>query len=72
VPLVPFLFMAGSTGVITSALLTGSALLGVGTLTARLTGRSPILSGLRMLAIGASAATVTYSIGLALGVSVVG
>lgn len=72
VPLVPFLFMAGSAGVITSALLTGSALLGVGTLTARLTGRSPVLSGLRMLAIGASAATVTYSIGLALGVSVVG
>jgi vacuolar iron transporter family protein len=72
VPLAPFLLMAGSAGVLTSALLTGSALLGVGALTARLTGRSPVLSGVRMLAIGAAAAMVTYSIGLALGVSVVG
>ena len=72
VPLVPFLFMHGGVGVIASAVITGSALLGVGALTARLTGRSPVRSGLRMLAIGASAAAVTYLIGLALGVSVVG
>lgn len=72
VPLVPFLFFGGGVGVIASASITGSALLGVGALTARLTGRSPAMSGLRMLAIGASAAVVTYLIGLALGVSVVG
>ena len=72
VPLVPFLFFGGAVGAIVSALVTGGALLGVGALTARLTGRSPAGSGLRMLAIGASAATVTYLIGLALGVSVVG
>lgn len=72
VPLVPFLFLSGDAGVIPSALVTGLALLGVGALTARLTGRSPLLSGLRMLAIGASAAVVTYLIGAALGVSVVG
>ena len=72
VPLAPFLFLGGGAGVIASALVTAFALLGVGALTARLTGRSPALSGLRMLAIGASAAVVTYLIGLALGVSVVG
>lgn len=72
VPLVPFLFMHGGVGVIASALVTGLALVGVGALTARLTGRSPAMSGLRMLAIGASAAAVTYLIGLALGISVVG
>ena len=72
VPLVPFLFSGGGAGVIASALVTAFALLGVGALTARLTGRSPALSGLRMLAIGASAAAVTYLIGLALGISVVG
>ena len=72
VPLVPFLFMSGGVGAVTSALVTGLALLGVGALTARLTGRSPMLSGLRMLAIGASAAVVTYLIGVALGVTVVG
>jgi VIT1/CCC1 family predicted Fe2+/Mn2+ transporter len=71
VPLVPFLFLEGTPAVIASALITGLALLGVGTLTARLTGRSPLLSGLRMLAIGGAAAVVTYLIGLALGVSVV-
>ena len=72
VPLVPFLFLEGTPAVIASALVTGLALLGVGALTARLTGRSPLLSGLRMLAIGGAAAAVTYLIGLALGVSVVG
>ena len=71
VPLVPFLFLQGGVGVIASALVTGLALVGVGALTARLTGRSPAMSGLRMLTIGASAAAVTYLIGLALGVSVV-
>jgi VIT1/CCC1 family predicted Fe2+/Mn2+ transporter len=72
VPLVPFLFLEGTSAVIASALITALALLGVGALTARLTGRSPLLSGLRMLAIGGTAAIVTYLIGLALGVSVVG
>jgi len=72
VPLVPFLFAAGTAGLIVSAVVTAVALLGVGALTSRVTGRSPWLAGLRMLAIGGSAAVVTYSIGLALGVSVVG
>jgi vacuolar iron transporter family protein len=72
VPLVPFLFLEGTPAVIASALITALALLGVGALTARLTGRSPLLAGLRMLAIGGTAAIVTYLIGLALGVSVVG
>ena len=72
VPLLPFLFADASSGVLASAVMTGSALVGVGVLSARLTGRSPVISGLRMLAIGGAAATVTFLIGLALGVSVVG
>lgn len=72
VPLVPFLFAGGTAGVIASASVTGLALLGVGALTARVTGRSPVMSGLRMLAIGGAAAAVTYLIGLALGVSIIG
>ena len=52
VPLVPFLVTSGSAGVLVSAVVTGIALLGVGAVTARVTGRSPLLSGLRMLAIG--------------------
>lgn len=72
VPLLPFLFAGESVGVLASAVMTGLALVGVGVLSARLTGRSPVVSGLRMLAIGGAAATVTFLIGLALGVSVVG
>lgn len=72
VPLVPFLLSSGTAGVVVSAIVTGLALLGVGALTARVTGRSAWLSGFRMLAIGGAAAAVTYLIGLALGVSVIG
>jgi vacuolar iron transporter family protein len=72
IPLVPFFFAGGRRGAITSAVLTGLALLLVGALTARLTGRPRWLSSLRQFAIGMSAALVTYVVGLALGVSVAG
>jgi VIT1/CCC1 family predicted Fe2+/Mn2+ transporter len=72
IPLVPFFFAGGRRGPITSAVLTGFALLLVGALTARLTGRPRWLSSLRQFAIGMSAALVTYVVGLALGVSVAG
>lgn len=72
VPLVPFLFLQGGAATIVSAVLTGSALLVVGAMTARVTGRAPVTAALRQFAIGAAAAIVTYAIGLALGVSVVG
>lgn len=73
VPLLPFLFVgSGSSGAIAAAIVTGIALLTVGALTSRVTDRSMVWSSLRMLAIGAGAATVTFLIGVALGVSVVG
>lgn len=72
IPLVPFLFAGGTAGAIISASVTGLALLVVGGFTARLTGRPRWLSSLRQLAIGMSAALVTYAVGLLLGVSVTG
>jgi VIT1/CCC1 family predicted Fe2+/Mn2+ transporter len=72
VPLVPFLFVGGTAGVLLAAAVTGLALMAVGGLTARLTGRSVVASALRMFAIGMGAAAVTYGVGLLLGVSVVG
>jgi vacuolar iron transporter family protein len=72
VPLVPFLFAGGTAGLAASASLTAIALLTMGALTARVTGRSPVAAAARQLAIGGAAATVTYLIGLALGVGVVG
>ncbi len=70
VPLLPFLFGSGSAAVVVSAALSGGALFGVGAAMSYLTGRSAILSGLRMLAIGGSAAAVTYVVGKLLDVSV--
>jgi vacuolar iron transporter family protein len=72
VPLGPFLFLAGRAGTIVSAVATAAALLLVGGFTSRLTGRGVVLSAGRMLAIGMSAALITYGIGLVLGVSVAG
>jgi VIT1/CCC1 family predicted Fe2+/Mn2+ transporter len=72
VPLLPFLFMGGTAGIVNAAVLTGVALLAVGGLTSRLTGRPVVMSALRMFGIGAGAALVTYAIGSLLNVSVAG
>jgi len=70
IPLIPFLFVGGTSGVLISAGLTAIALATVGALTSRLTGRSALVSALRMLAIGGGAAIVTYVIGSLVGVNV--
>lgn len=70
IPLAPFVVAAGMTAATASAVLSAVALFGVGAIMATLTGRSAIVSGLRMLAIGASAAIVTYLIGNLLGVAI--
>ena len=63
VPLVPFWFASGSPAVIGSALLSLAALFGVGGGMSYLTGRNLVVSGLRMMLIGAAAAAITYGVG---------
>ena len=70
VPLVPFLFTSGGTAVVISAGLSGVTLFGVGGAMTILTGRGVVLSGTRMLAIGAVAAAITYGVGKLLGVAI--
>jgi vacuolar iron transporter family protein len=70
VPLVPFLFTSGETAVAVSAGLSGVTLFGVGGAMTILTGRGLVLSGTRMLAIGAVAAAITYGVGMLLGVAI--
>jgi vacuolar iron transporter family protein len=70
VPLIAFFFVAGATGTVVSAGMTAAALLIVGALTSRLTGRPVLTSSFRQLAIGVSAALVTYAVGTVVGVSV--
>jgi VIT1/CCC1 family predicted Fe2+/Mn2+ transporter len=69
VPLIPFLVSSGVPAVTVSAILSGLALFGVGAAMSYLTGRPWMLSGLRMLAVGGSAAAVTFLVGELLNVS---
>ncbi|HEX5939726.1 MAG TPA: VIT1/CCC1 transporter family protein [Dehalococcoidia bacterium] len=66
-PLIPFLFLSGWEGIITSAVVAGVALFTVGAALSLFTGREPLWSGARMLIIGAVAAIVTYSLGSLIG-----
>ena len=69
VPLVPFLVAIGDTALLISIVLSAAALLAVGATLSLFTGRNALYSGLRMLAIGATAGAVTYLAGTLLGVT---
>jgi VIT1/CCC1 family predicted Fe2+/Mn2+ transporter len=69
VPLMPFWVATGSTAVIASAVLSVAALFGVGAGMSYVTGRSFLVSGLRMMAIGGAAALITFGVGKLLNVS---
>jgi VIT1/CCC1 family predicted Fe2+/Mn2+ transporter len=70
IPLFPFLLTSGRTAVAVSAVLSAVTLFGVGGAMTILTGRSVLLSGTRMLAIGAVAAAITFWVGTLVGVAV--
>ena len=72
IPLVPFVLISGSAATAASAALTSIALLVVGALTARLSGRPTWLSALRQFGIGMGAALVTFLVGRALGANTTG
>src|SRR5262249_46699300 len=63
VPMLPYIFTAGSTALILSAVLSCLALFGVGALLSIFTARGPIFTGMRMLGIGLLAAGITFIVG---------
>jgi len=69
VPLLPFLLGLRSASLPAAIAVTALALFAVGATLSLFTGRSALISGLRMLAIGAAAGGVTYLVGKVLGVS---
>jgi VIT1/CCC1 family predicted Fe2+/Mn2+ transporter len=69
-PIIPFVFIGGTTAIIISLVLSGIALFVIGAVITRLTDRSPLKSGLRQLAIGLGAAAVTYGVGAIIGTAV--
>jgi vacuolar iron transporter family protein len=72
VPLLPFIITSGNVAVVAAAVLSGVALFAVGAAMSYLTGRSSLVSGLRMLLVGTLAAGITYLVGKLLDVSVLG
>lgn len=70
IPLVPFLIGSGVGAIIAATVLAGGALFALGAAITRLTGRNPLLAGLRQLAFGMAAAAVTFVIGTLLGTAI--
>ncbi|HVS27249.1 MAG TPA: VIT1/CCC1 transporter family protein [Burkholderiales bacterium] len=69
IPVLPYLFHAGASSLLTSIALSAVALFTVGATLSLFTGRHAWLGGLRMLTIGAAAGGATYFIGRLLGVT---
>jgi vacuolar iron transporter family protein len=69
-PLLPFVVLVGAPAVLVSTALSVTALFATGALLTRLTHRSPLTSGLRMLVIGGGAGVLGYLVGSLLGVTV--
>jgi VIT1/CCC1 family predicted Fe2+/Mn2+ transporter len=67
VPIIPFIFLSGTTAAVLSAALSALALFGIGALITLVTGRGVLFSGLRQVAIGAAAAALTFGIGALIG-----
>lgn len=70
IPLLPFLLASETVAFPASIGLAAAALFGVGAALSFFTGRNALVSGLRMLAIGAAAGAATYGIGALVGVTV--
>jgi len=67
VPLLPFLVTDGQVALTAAAVLSGIAIFALGAGITQLTGIHPVSSGLRQLAFGAAAASITYGIGVVVG-----
>ena len=72
IPVFPYLFLTGSTGILVSGLLSALGLFAIGAAITLMTGRNALTSGLRQVAFGLAAAGITFGIGKLIGVSVAG
>lgn len=70
IPLAPWFFISGDGAVAVSVGLSAVAALVIGAVIGASTGKRPIASALRQLAVGAAAGAVTYGVGAVLGVQV--
>lgn len=70
IPVLPFIWLTGAAAIITSLVAGGFGLFLLGAAITVFTGRNAALSGGRQLALGITAAVVTYGIGTLIGVSI--
>jgi vacuolar iron transporter family protein len=68
IPLLPWFFTSGTAALLISIVLGAVSAVAIGTVVAVFTGRSPLRSALRQLAVATLAAGVTYGIGTLIGV----
>jgi VIT1/CCC1 family predicted Fe2+/Mn2+ transporter len=70
IPVFPYLIWSGAAGVVASTIVSVVGLFAIGAAITLMTGRNPLFSGLRQVAFGLAAATITFGIGRLIGVSV--
>jgi VIT1/CCC1 family predicted Fe2+/Mn2+ transporter len=68
-PMVPYLIFQEVTAIIASAVFSAAGLFLIGALITLMTGKHPVLSGLRQVLFGLASAGVTFGIGKIIGVS---
>jgi VIT1/CCC1 family predicted Fe2+/Mn2+ transporter len=70
VPVLPFLVASGGQAIVASAVLAALALFALGAAITLLTGRQPLIAGLRQVGFGMAAAAITFVIGTLLGTAI--
>ena len=67
IPVLPYAFFQGQTGILISAVSSTVGLFLIGALITLLTGKNPFFSGFRQVLFGLATAAVTYGVGILLG-----
>jgi VIT1/CCC1 family predicted Fe2+/Mn2+ transporter len=70
VPVIPFVVASGGAAIVASTASSAVALFALGAAITLLTGRPPLISGLRQVGFGLAAAAITFGIGTLLGTAV--
>ncbi len=70
IPVLPYVFFQGTAGIVVSAIAAAIGLFVIGAFITLMTGKNPVMSGLRQVLFGMAAAAVTFGIGKLIGVSV--
>jgi VIT1/CCC1 family predicted Fe2+/Mn2+ transporter len=69
IPVIPYIFFAGTAGIFASAAASSFGLFIIGATITLMTGRNAVYSGLRQVLFGLAAAVVTFGVGRLIGVN---